>query len=550
MEILSLWRSPLDRAALSGAVLLAERQPRCTTIGYGEDFSAMTIFNFGHYYTGGPANSALTTMFGQMNPGPYSTVGGRVFFPQQSFPVNAPSNGIPVPDQCDIDGSGGGGTISGATGTPFFHFVVTPEGPGVSILFDCIDTGAGHTSGGIYFRSLAFQWGASTHAADTCIFAGVWNTRAVNCTFTDCPRAFHANDLSCTLEQCTIDYTVATPTNTKAVILDGAQDAVIGPGQFSQTSPASGGASGWTCISIEGAEHPIVSGMYIYEWAVGIDFSQGQDTRRAQITNCDIECWGTALNIQLRTSTSETTAGIKATSCLLAKSDDSTDGGPIVRIDTNGNASESLLNDVTLLDCTVINMSATAPPNQYGLQIVGGSNIKVIGGTYSNNSISAGAGIAITGSPTDVQIIGANLQPSYPASPNVRSQEYGLLVTGNPGAVLVSGCDMTGYTAMGTEAVRVSGTPTELVILDCRGYNDQNTPLSATASMLTAGVSAATSSSPYFGPSVVIYSGSSVTLHVFGQMITSSFGIVFLPSPYDQFSFSPAPPTTFSWVGK
>lgn len=45
-EILSLWRSALDRVALSAADRLCDRQPRCS-INYETDFHATTIYNFG-----------------------------------------------------------------------------------------------------------------------------------------------------------------------------------------------------------------------------------------------------------------------------------------------------------------------------------------------------------------------------------------------------------------------------------------------------------------------------------------------------------------------
>lgn len=199
-------------------------------------------------------------------------------------------------------------------------------------------------------------------------------------------------------------------------------------------------------------------------------------------------------------------------------------------------------------------MHGSPPSGQHGLEIDTASNIRIIGGTYSNNSPSGGAGIAITGACTDVQIIGANLQPSYPGSPNVNSQQYGLLISGSPtGMVLVSGCDMTGYTASGSAAVKVTGTPSELLIYDSPGYNDQNSALSTTSGQLTAGVSAATCSTPYFGPSVFTYSSSeALSVRVFGQTITSTFGIVFLPSPYDKIQFigESGPPATYSWTGK
>ncbi len=514
----------------------------------------MTIYNFGQF-GGGSATAALTNMFFEMSMA--SPIGGRGFIPQQSFPIDATSNGFAVPDQCDIDGSGGGGTLGSTMGSSFFHFIITPVGPGDSIFFKCEDpSGGGHTSGGMYFRSLAFQWEDTCQPTDTCIRADVWNVRAIDCTFTNCPTAFYAKSISCTLEQCTIDYNVLAsqgPNNTKAVILAHEQDGVIGPGQFSQTSPANGGATGCTCISIESAEHPIVSAMQILEWTTGVDFSQADGTRFAHITNCEIECWQTAVNIQLPAAASNTVAGIKVTSCVLTKAEDSTDVGPIVRIDTNGNSNPLLLNDIALLDCTVYNM-ALAPllSTQHGLLIAGGSNIKIIGGTYSNNGPYGGAGIAITGACEDVQIIGANLQPSYPGAPNVNSQKYALLVSGSPtGAVIVSGCDMTGYTL---SPVSVTAIQTKLLISDCPGYNDQNTSIQSTPPTSVSGVSASSpgvGGTPYFGPSLIIWSGTpTVTLHLYTQTITSNFGIVFLPSPYDSIYFSGGTPTHFSWIGK
>jgi hypothetical protein len=554
-DFLSLWRSPLDQVALAEATSLCNRQPHCS-IGYGEDFTAMTIYNFGQYVSLPVSPStALANMFLAMSNA--SPVGGRAFIPQQSFPVNASSSGFTVPDQCDVDGSGGGGTLDSAMGSSFFHFVITPTGGASdSWLFNCVDpTGGGHTSGGMYFRSLAFEWGETSQQGDTCIRADVSNVRAINCTFTNCPIAFDAKNLSCTLEQCTIDYDVSAtqgPNNTKAVILAGPQDGVIGPGRFAQTSPASGGATGCTCISIESAEHPLVSGMQILEWTTGVDFSQQDNTRFAHITNCEIACWQIAVNIQLKAAASNTVAGIKVTSCALTKTEDSSDVDPIVRIDPNGN-SNLLLNDIALIDCTVYNM-AEAPllSNQHGLLIAGGSNIKIIGGTYSNNGSDGGAGIAITGACQDVQIIGANLQPTYPGAPNVNNQKYALLVSSSPtGAVVVSGCDMTGYSG---SPVSVTATQTKLLITDCPGYNDQNTSIQSTPPTSILGASASspgTGGTPYFGPSLIIWSGTlTVTLHAFTQTITSNFGIVFLPSPYDSIYFSGGAPTHFSWIGK
>ncbi len=359
--------------------------------------------------------------------------------------------------------------------------------------------------------------------------------------------------LACTMEQCTIQY-LQGPNTATAVILGAPQCSVIGPGEFVQASQSSGGPSGCTCIAVQGpSEHAVICDMYIYEWTWGVDFSQPSTHEGAQythITNCEIICWQTALNLRPPAGTTSTTAGIKVAGCVLAKASDSNDAHAIVFIDLNGAPSNTQLNDISLLDCTVFSMAPTAAL-QYGLQITGGSNIKIIGGTYSNNGSSGGAGIAITGPCTDVQIIGANLQPSYPSSPNVHAQQYALLIASSavvPGPILVSGCDMTGYSA---SPVSVAGTPTELLISSCPGYNDRNTALIATSAMLTSGINAATLSTPYFGPSVFTFSNSTpLSVQVFGQTLTMSFGVIFLPSPYDSIRFTTTAPATFTWIGK
>jgi hypothetical protein len=545
-EILSLWRFPLDQVALSTAKSLARQQPSCS-IGFGEDFSAMTIFNYGYYLSqaGASPDSALTAMFAAMSPGPFAA-GGLAFIPQQ-YPgqVHSSVAGFAVPDQCNIIGSGGGGS-AGKDETPFYHFQINySDGP---TFLSC--TG-GYTTGGKYFRSLAFFGTSATSANDTCIYAGTGNCRAVNCTFTDIPTAFNAQGDGCALEQCTIYYHGISGTETapvKAVIIAGAQCAVLGPGEFLQ--PGGGSPAYCTAVSIEGAAHAVIANIHLSDWNIGVDFSQSPGAQDTQIRSCELQSWQSALNIQLPAGPiTQTTSGVKATGCLLAKQSDTTTTNPVVLIDpqlSTGN-DNSQLSDVTLLDCTVINYAPSSSAIQHGLEIAGGTNIKIIGGTYSNNG---GAGIAITGPCGEVQIIGASFEPTYFWAPNLNNQSYGLLVSGNPtGTVYVSDCDLSGYTGPGQQAVEVTGTPQELLIYNCPGYNDQNMGLNGGAAP-TSSINAATCSTPYYGPSVFVFSNSTaVSLYVFGQTITASFGIIFLPSPYDSFYFSVAP-STFSWLGK
>ncbi len=555
-EILSLWRSPLDIVAEAEAVALRDRQPR-GSIGFGTDFSAMTVYNFGAFSPSMTGNrmansSALGNMFSAMSAA--DPVGGMALVEQLAFPVNAPAdgNGFAVPDQCNIIGIGGGGHNAAS----FYHFEI--HGTGSLKFLNC---SGNYTSGGKYFYGLAFAWNSSMSDGDTCIYADTENCRAVRCTFTNCPTAFNAQGTCCFLEQCTTVYTAGGYAGATFVIIAGSQCGVLGPGEVGQVGQYSGGPPGCTGISIEGpAEHTVITKTHVYQTVIGIDFAAAAGSRNTQITDCEIQCIQSAIRIQLPADAgTEATTGVKISGCTLTRAADSSTfddhPDPVVLIDPQlAYNSNSQLRDITLVDCTVFNTDPTPIAGQHGLEIAGGENINVIGGTYSNNSSDGGAGIAITGACGDVQIIGVNLGPSYPYRHTfdlVDSQQYALLISGGPiGTVLVANCNMAGYAA----PVLVTGSaPRELLICDCAGYNDQNMALNGnaapTSSLNAANIAAPYS--PYFGPSVITFASSTpVTLHIFGQMLAMSFGVIFLPSPYDSFYFSPFAPLSFSWIGK
>lgn len=549
-EILSLWRSPLDQVAVSKANNLRDRQPYCS-IGYGENFDAMTIYNYGYYISLPKSpNDALTQMFMDMSAA--SPVGGTAFISQTTLasPLNSSTSGFAVPDQCNIIGSAGGGVLVG-TGPPnqFFHFTIDFTNHG--IFLNC---SGNSTSGGKYFHSLAFK-GTFAGVGDTCINAATDNCRAVNCTFTDVPTAFYATGNGCTLEQCTINYD--TVNGATAIRIAGSQCGVFGPADMDQQKRDQGGPKDCTAVSIEGAQQTVIADVHLSDWFIGVDFSAvaggAQDT---EIRNAEIQSWQYALKIQLP-STAATTRGIKITSCMLAKTGGSTDTHPIVSIDPGTGNSNAQLSDIALLDCTVFSGAVSANA-QYGVQIAGGTNIRIIGGVYSNNGSMGGAGIAVTGACGDVQIIAANLQSSYPWAGtvlNLNHQQYGLLVTSAPastGTILVKDCDLYGYDPMmSQQAVHVTVPVTRgLFIENCRGYNDVNTSLNMGAAP-TVPTNAAGCSTPYFGPSVIAFSSSTpVHLTIFGQTFTLSYGVFYLPSPYDTISFDMAPTAGFSWYGK
>jgi hypothetical protein len=440
----------------------------------------------------------------------------------------------------------------------YYHFTIAPPGPALTFLSCSLSA---YTTGGIYFQGIAFQWSASTDNTNICISAGVANCTALRCTFTDCPTAFYAKAPGCILKECTIFYHKGMPDSATAVIMASSQCAVIGPGELEQTPPAGhNGPQTCTCISIQdGADHTVITDTHISDWTTGIEFKKGGGSTNTQIRNCECQSYYTAINIV--NGDGVPISGVKVTSCMLTRSNDSGMSGmstPVVMIDP-GTFGNSAITDVTLLGCTVYNMGdASSLTGQYGLQIRGGTNIKVLGGTYSNNNPSSGAGIAITGPCGDVQIIGTNLQPSYDnntGGSTTQCQAYGLLVTSNPApnmTILVRDCDMRGYDPSlmcGVSAVYTSGVSRGLYINDCLGYNDQNAPLDGPSGPTTPTM-AATCSTPYFGPSIITFTNTSpVMLTVDGQTLTLSFGVVFLASPYDVFFFNIAP-HGFTWYGK
>ena len=547
-EILSLWRSPLDRVAVMEAQALSSRQPRCSSgIELWTNFDVMTIYNLGYYVKQYPPNdTAFARMFSDMQ----NAGGGAAFIPQNAYTLSSSPQGFAVADQCEVVGSGGGGAGSAPS---FYHFKIQGTGgsgnPG-NVFLNCAGD---FTTGGKYLRSLAFHWESPLSPSDTCIAAGTYNCRVVDCTFTDCPIAFYVTGPSCGLQQCTIEYEQG-PGGTTAIVVAGPQCGICGPGELLQTTGAGGGGpAGCSCISVQfGASQTVIADLHISNWNNGIDFFQSAGAQYTDIRNCEMQCYDSAVNITLQSGATAKTFGIKLTSCTLAKSHDAAGPHAVVVIDPSG-APNDLLSDITLVDCTVFSQAKPPEANQHGLEIVGGTNIKVLGGTYSNNGSETSAGIAVTGPCGDVQIIGANLQPSYlnVGSGYINSQKYALLVTANPmGTVVVSDCDMTGYSGVPSPVSVTVAPSNNLFVSSCSGYNDRNTALIASIPQLISGVSAATCSNPYFGPSVLVFSSPSpVTLTVFGQMLTMSFGVIFLPSPYDTVSFS-APPSAVTWTGK
>ena len=453
-------------------------------------------------------------------------------------------------------GSGTGGRASGSPAPPSsYHFNVAGDGT----LFNCA---GGHTSGGQYFSSLGISFSSATLATTTAIYAGTWNAIAEDCTFTNVPIAFNAQGLSSGLKGCTISYESGIngvgPGGAgafAAVNLGGPQSFFVGPGEIEQKSQADGGPSGTVCIAItSGAEHAVIADLHISHWSYGISYNFGGSTVNAHITNVEFACWNTAVYMQPASSIG-TIAGDVYTGCSFLMGNESNEASDNVYIDTNGGANNNVT-DINFNGCT------SYQAGQHGYNISTGSNIQITGGTSSGNGLYAtGAGVAITGNCGDVTVTGVNLNAKYPGSPSYpnQAQAYAFLCSGSPSAsIRLDGCDMSsGYSG---SPIDVSGTPTNLVITNCPGYNDQLTAINTISNVPSgSGQYAANQGSSggvnYYGPSRVTLvngSGGAASLHLAGgpfSIPANGFASFYLANPYEPWYIASGTLATLAWIG-
>ena len=236
----------------------------------------------------------------------------------------------------------------------------------------------------------------------------------------DCQQAFLIQTDSTTLLQCTVTYDSA----------------------YSSTASCTG-------ISIQARTHAVtevnieqcsLTCTNLNDFATGIDVGYIDYVR---VCETQISGFSTGVLIHNTEGTSKGPAfaavDIDATgSCVVIKESvydasfvdchfepTATPSGPnasgIILTTTGGNNND--IDTVRFTSCTVSGF----PAPYSGLEIETGQNIQVTGGNYSGNG---GAGIAIVGSVTEIQITGANcIGLSYAGATTPTTQQYGIYVT-------------------------------------------------------------------------------------------------------------------------
>jgi hypothetical protein len=571
-----------------------------TTIAYNTAFSGagLTLYNYGSYTgtssgSAGANTTALTNMFAAMALPSPGLVGGFAWIPQYGYQINASNTGIQLPDSSVIQGLGSGGRNN----INSIQFII--NGTGGLVLFNASGQ---HSSGGIYLHNLGFNWANSTSNLDTCIYVqSGWNVRAVHCNFYNCPTAFNSAGLGSGLESPTIQYKAGSPNNSVAVILQQPQSFCVGPGGIiSQdgVNPSSGNgptncAAVMVCGGQSNGEHLVVRDLHLSEWSYGVCFNTSQGwgasfstsginsgSHEVQITNCQMQNFITSLFIQPAGSTGQINS-VAISNCTMNKSQNSTDGHPLVYIDTNGGVSTNVA-EIDFVACNIYgNITSgtsggntnygVASNNQYGVQINVAQNVRFTGGGIGNfgNNANLGAdgsaNVCISGGCNKVSFCNVHLDATYPnaggGSTGNGATQYAVLwsSTALGGLITFDGCSMQGF----TNPIGVTGTVTVggLYVRNCLGYNDQNTTINTLANITVstayqAYTQSANGGKSYYGPSFVMFtanaSGGTFAVNAGAQqtLLANQVVCLTLTSPYDSIEFFTHAPAAFQWIGK
>jgi hypothetical protein len=548
---------------------------------YNSDLSPLGIYNYGNFggissATAAANSTAMTNMLAAMQTLNGGLGGGAAFINSGSYNINCGPYYIPTQTTMSAVGLAiGQGNSGNIQGTFYVQnngtlFKTNPQSIGFG--------GTTISNVSVSFAGMAGQ--SAGNVAFDCSHSS--NVRFYQCMFQNCPTAVMTDNRSNNvgLTNCTINYTngpnngtggwvtpgtgLGTGTGFAALVFTSVNCYVSGPGELAQKPLSTGGPTGCICIAItQSSEHTSIQNSHLSDWDVGISYAvatgSGNGVKYSHVGNLEMNVWTCGV-FMVPWSSTGTIFGEKYSNCSIFQSQSSTvTNNSLIYIDplTIGGSNNNI-EDIEFSDCTVFS-SAGGGNGLYALNIHGGNNIRVTGGCYSNMSPTGGAGIAITGACGYVQITNVNLNPRLANAANPQNQQYALLVSGSPvQPIIVDNCMMNNYSG---PPVSVTGTPSELRITNCPGYNDQNTVIStvapSTALLSTGAQTAATlggGAINYYGPSMVTGVGNAAgsTLHISGTayaLPASQFFCFPLPNPSDQWWISAAP-INFTWLGK
>jgi len=421
-----------------------------------------------------------------------------------------------------IAGSAGGTQLVQTSDSPIFNITAFENGWGIRFKDLRLTYQRPTTADGVYAITIASGMGSS-----------VENVTCERVYFQDCPGAFSTDNRAtqCGLLDCTIDYD-NTLSDQTFIALNGSQDFVRGCVIRENSSGPSG------CIAIQIGS---VSTCYLADNQIS-DMDNG-----LVITFGCVDLF--VNNVRIAANTMAVyflPSGGKIyhalfSNCAFACSS-STPTGSGIFVDTGMNPN-SYVSGILFNNCICYGWGLA------GLLINAGSDIVVTGGQYSGNGQAGGtanarAGIAISGG-ANVTISGVDCSGTEQLTG--LSQAYGISVF-NGGNATITNCNLTGNSS----AALFTSSPGTLEVTNCTGYNDQNTALNGGSPPKTSALSAATCSTPYYGPSLVLFSNpTTLAVSVSGPSYSMEFGSIYLARPYDKIQFTGTTTSiVFNWLGK
>jgi hypothetical protein len=534
---------------------------------------------------GGSAGANTTNLQGMLYEllkisGPTGGLGGTLLFPPDNFAFNdtitvgVDSTGTPQPYPVILRCTG-----ASQNSAPVLQFSNATDD------FFKVNTESADCLGGVVFQDLVFSYtGSATAGVAAVRVNGAQNIRLFRCSFIDWPiavgltKSLQFNMMDCTVSTnlpTSIGFQCGTPMgSTSSIESYLAGNIFLGYGN--------GGGTG---VLIYGCEHLRMTNCRIESFTNAIMISPSGTTASAEkLYFGNVSCFGsdTALTLSVAGGSEGNPTYISQAwfaQCEFEAGGGSTGtpGAGILIGPTDGN---DVIDQIRFVDCH------SCFWNGPGMNMQGGTNIEVIGGYYSCNGNGdnptnpwAPSGIALSGPVSGVRISNAacnnSLYDIYLTPPALApaTQEYGIYVRDGATSVRINGCDLTGNTINGLLVDTTTPAPSNvfvrhcdftgvsapvsvnmanpipsLQITNCPGYNDQNTPV-ATGGFTGNQHAAALG---YFGPSVVTWYNTpavSLTIILNGVDYTSNFGSIYLTS-LDVFKFSPAAPSTITWIGK
>jgi hypothetical protein len=284
------------------------------------------------------------------------------------------------------------------------------------------------------YTGTAFNFN-STAGSGTNAGYRLFRVNTMDCQY---PVVFNGNPCIASMLECAIQYSGKYPTNlaVTAISISGTQVTIdqctmLFPGAAADTAATIGISIGNSVAGTTTGDVTIKN-TYIGTFQTGISIgSSVGNVQTLMVSNLNITTPGYGVSVQ------GTVSDASFVNCVFQGPTN-----PLVESEGSGiligavGSPNDQIDTLRFRSCTATGFSGN------GMEIVSGQNIQVTGGIYAGNGSAGGAGIAITGPATEIQLDGVScIGPSKASTP----QQYGIAITaGHDIQITGANCSGTG----------------------------------------------------------------------------------------------------------